>query len=59
MLHKELAIGAKICNLICRDTILMCDDEEYNLLPLDGMLTQLKSLKSTMVISGKEAVSIY
>lgn len=54
-----LKLSKGVCNLLCKNTVLMCDDVSYNLVPLEWMLRETFKITSTQLSSGEEAVNCF
>jgi response regulator RpfG family c-di-GMP phosphodiesterase len=55
---SQYRIFGKSCTQFCKATVLMVDDQEFNLLALRGLLENLK-IKSIDCNSGKEALEMF
>jgi PleD family two-component response regulator len=52
------SLHLQTCSDLCRQTCLVVDDNEFNLLPLKEMLAEL-GIQSTCLDNGTEAISMY
>lgn len=49
---------SKICTRICETKVLICDDDDFNLIILEEMLSEL-SVECTAFLSGDQAVQCF
>ena len=40
-MRLEHDLAMEVCSEICKKTVLLCDDQPFNLIPLEGMLDDL------------------
>lgn len=57
-LSKEQQLSQSVCSDLCTTTVLLCDDEDFNLLPLQMMLKDV-GIVSQAFETGTKAVNCF
>lgn len=55
----SISLNQRVCGELCSQTVLLIDDNLYNLLPLIGMLEERFNIRSACFDNGKDAVTCF
>ncbi len=59
VIQAENQLNLSVCSNLCLETVILIDDNDYNLIPLKAMIQDKFRIKCTLFDNGFETVQCY